>query len=151
MTDIQGALGNAQMDRAAWILKKRSAVAERYRRELRDVAWFDIPAVPRGTVHGYQAFVGLFRPQAPTLKNLKSLNQRRNNLMTKLEDEGISTRQGTHAPVMLGYYRKKYRLRPERFPNAVIADQLSLTLPLYPQMSDDEQAAVIKKMRQAVP
>jgi hypothetical protein len=41
--------------------------------------------------------------------------------MALLEEKGIATRQGTHAPVIQGYYAEKYGLRPEQFPNAYIA------------------------------
>ncbi len=66
--------------------------------------------------------------------------------MLRLEEQGISTRQGTHALVTLGYYAKKYALRSEQFPNAVLAEALSLTLPLYPQMTEAEQTMVVNRL-----
>jgi dTDP-4-amino-4,6-dideoxygalactose transaminase len=66
-----------------------------------------------------------------------------------LEAKGIATRQGTHAPVILGYYAEKYDVRLETFPNAYLADRIGLTLPLYPQMTDEEQATVLSEMRHA--
>jgi dTDP-4-amino-4,6-dideoxygalactose transaminase len=44
--------------------------------------------------------------------------------------------------VILGYYAGKYGLQPKDFPNAYLADRLSLALPLYAQMTDDEQEMV---------
>jgi dTDP-4-amino-4,6-dideoxygalactose transaminase len=143
LTDIQGALGCAQMERAEWILAERTQRAQRYDRALAEVAWLTPPVVPEGYVHGYQAYVCLFRPDEPTLASVARLHEERNDLMLQLEEQGIATRQGTHAPVILGYYAEKYGLRPEQFPNAYLADRLSLALPLYPQMTDDEQDAVI--------
>jgi len=64
----------------------------------------------------------------------------------RLEAKGIATRQGTHAPVVLGYYAEKYGLRPEQFPNAYLADRLSLALPLYPQMTEVEQNRVVTEL-----
>jgi dTDP-4-amino-4,6-dideoxygalactose transaminase len=64
-------------------------------------------------------------------------------LMERLEMRGIATRQGTHAPVILGYYSEKYGLRGEQFPNALMADRLTLSLPLYATMTDAEQDYVI--------
>jgi dTDP-4-amino-4,6-dideoxygalactose transaminase len=69
--------------------------------------------------------------------------------MMKLEEKGIATRQGTHAPVIQGYYSKKYDLRPQQFPNAYLADRLSLTLPLYVQMTESEQALVVNELTKA--
>jgi dTDP-4-amino-4,6-dideoxygalactose transaminase len=149
MTDLQGALGVAQMDRAEWILERRRLRAQRYDELLADVAWLAPPTVPVGHVHGYQAYVCLFRPEDPTLGNVDRLHERRNGIMRALEARGVATRQGTHAPVLLGAYRDRYGLRPEEFPNAVIADRLSLALPLYPQMTDADQDRVVAELVRA--
>jgi dTDP-4-amino-4,6-dideoxygalactose transaminase len=146
MTDIQGALGAAQMARADHILSERRRRAARYDELLGDVEWLATPVVPEGHVHGYQAYVCLFRPEEPTLANVDALHGRRNALMQTLEERGIATRQGTHAPVLLDAYRDRYGLRREEFPNAVIADRLSLALPLYPQMTDVDQDRVVDEL-----
>jgi dTDP-4-amino-4,6-dideoxygalactose transaminase len=143
MTDIQGALGSVQMDRAEWILEQRRLRAARYDEALGDVSWLRPPLVPADDVHGYQAYVCLFAPDEPSLANVEQLHERRNSVMAELEDRGIATRQGTHSPVLLGLYRDRYGLRPEQFPNAVIADKLTLGLPLYAQMTDAEQEIVL--------
>jgi dTDP-4-amino-4,6-dideoxygalactose transaminase len=148
MTDIQGALGCAQMERAHWLLKERSCRAKLYDGMLQKLAWLQTPLVPDGYVHGYQAYVCLFRPETPKLNNIDRLSQRRNELMMLLEERGISTRQGTHAPVIQGYYREKYGLRPEEFFNAYVADRLTLTLPLYPQMTQEEQNLVCLSLQE---
>ncbi len=150
MTDIQGALGCAQLERARWILEKRTDCARRYDEMLADVEWLDTPVVPEGHRHGYQAYVCLFRPEEPNLKNVARLHEQRNEVMMLLEEKGISTRQGTHAPVIQGYYAGKYNLRAEQFPNAYIADRLTLTLPLFPQMTEAEQELVNTNLRETV-
>ncbi len=150
LTDIQGALGCAQIDKAEWILAERARCARIYDTMLADVPWLKRPDVPEGYVHGYQSYVCLFCPDEPTLKNVEKLYRQRNDLMLRLEAKGIATRQGTHAPVILGYYAQKYELRPEQFPKAYIADRLSLTLPLYAQMTDAEQSLVCQSLRDAL-
>jgi dTDP-4-amino-4,6-dideoxygalactose transaminase len=149
MTDLQGALGCVQMERASWILKERSRVARLYDEMLTGFDWLQCPVVPEGYEHGFQAYVCLFRPEEPSLSNAERLNRQRNELMARLEERGIATRQGTHAPVILGYYAKKYDLRPEQFPNSYLADRLTLTLPLYPQMNEEEQSLVVSELQEA--
>jgi perosamine synthetase len=149
MTDIQAAIGCAQMDRAEWILDERRRVARRYDEALAGLDWLDIPLVPDGDVHGYQAYVCLYRPEEPTLRSSAALFERRNALMLTLEDRGVATRQGTHAPVTQMYYRERYGLSEESFPNAVIAERLTLTLPLFPGMTVDEQDFVIEELVRA--
>jgi len=150
MTDLQGAMGCVQMDRAPWILEQRARVAASYDRLLAPLDWIRPPLVPDGNVHGWQSYVTLFAPDEPTLANVEELNHRRNAAMMRLEEQGIATRQGTHAPVGLGYYARKYDLRMERFPNALLADRLSLSLPLYPQLTDDDIGRVVAALREAV-
>jgi len=81
------------------------------------------------------------------MHNVEELNEKRNKFMTWLQDRGISTRPGTQAVHALGYYRRTYSIEPGDFPNAWIADQLSVALPLYAQMTSEEQDYVIENVR----
>src|SRR4029450_12895820 len=70
MTDLQAALGWAQMDRADGILGERRRRAALYDGELQALDWLVAPSTPEGNLHGYQSYVCLFRPEEPTLENL---------------------------------------------------------------------------------
>jgi perosamine synthetase len=146
MTDLQGALGVAQMGRLEWILEQRTRLAWEYDRALGSVGWLRPPILPDGCRHGYQAYVCLFQPEPPRLPNVEDLGRRRNALMDRLEAAGIATRPGTHAVHMLGYYQEKYHLKPDDFPNAYLADRLTVTLPLYAQMLVEEQGYIIEQL-----
>jgi dTDP-4-amino-4,6-dideoxygalactose transaminase len=146
MTDLQGALGVAQMNRLEWILDQRTTRAHAYDQALKDIPWLRPQVLPEEYRHGYQSYVCLFQPEKPHINNVKELNIRRNTLMDKLEVVGVATRPGTHAVHMLGYYSKKYEIKPEDFPNAYIADQLTLTLPLFAQMTEEEQDYIIRQL-----
>lgn len=150
LTDIQGALGSAQMDRLEDVLAARRRVAASYDDALRELDWLATPMVPDGLVHAYQAYVCLFRPAAPSLDNVRRLNEQRNALMTELDRRGVATRQGTHAPVLTRLYRERYGVRPADFPNAVLADRLSVALPLYPQLTSADQETVVSALRTSI-
>lgn len=147
MTDLQGAVGVAQMGKLRYILERRTSLARRYDQALKGFDWLETPYIPEGYSHGYQSYVCLFRPEEPAMNNVEELHERRNALMERLEDRGIATRQGTQAVHVLGYYRRKYGLQPSDFPNTYLADRLSLTLPLYAQMTDAEQDWVCQSLR----
>jgi dTDP-4-amino-4,6-dideoxygalactose transaminase len=147
MTDIQGALGCVQMDRCEWILREKARRAAVYDRELSVLPWLGLPTTPPGVVHGYQAYVTLFRPEAPSVANVEHLNQKRNRLMSLLDERGVATRQGTHAPVLQGYYRRKYGLKPQEFPNALVADKTTLALPLFPHLTEADQGFVVDSLK----
>ena len=151
MTDIQGALGVSQINKADWIQKQRGERAKKYDELIKDFNWLRKPfGIATGSNedyrHGYQSYVCLFQPGEITMSNIDKLGKMRNDLMINLQKKGISTRQGTHAVTMLGYYKNKYGITNEDYPNAMFADRLSLALPLYPQMTDEEQNFVVNEL-----
>lgn len=143
MTDLQGALGAAQMSRAADIIAERQIIAARFDEAFSELSWLQAPAHLDGYEHGYQSYPCLFQPEPLSVETVRSVNSARNAWMDRLQQAGISTRPATHAVHMLTFYRDKYGLRPEDFPNSWIANDCSISLPLFHGMSDAEQAYVI--------
>jgi perosamine synthetase len=150
MTDIQGALGVTQMQKAARIMAARREGAERYDALLADVSWLQLPFRHPDYVHGFQSYVCLFEPERATLAAHDEAFERRNTLMTALEEQGIITRQGTHSAAHTRFYAEKYGIRPEDFPNAYMAERLTITLPLYAGITEAESAQVVDALRQGV-
>jgi perosamine synthetase len=147
MTDIQGAVGVSQMAKLEWVVKRRKQLAKRYDKEFRNLKWLGIPTALQGCEHAYQAYVCLFTPDQPGMHNVEELNEKRNTFMTWLQDRGIATRPGTQAVHALGYYRRTYSIEPGNYPNTWMADQLSVALPLYAQMTPEEQDYVIENVK----
>ena len=143
MTDIQGALGSAQMDRAAQIVAERQRLAGIYNEAFAGLDWLRTPACPEGYQHGYQSYPCMFRHDDISLNNLKAVNLARNVWMEALQQVGISTRPGTHAVHMLSYYKNKYNTLPTDFPNAYISNDCSISLPLFHGMTEAEQTYII--------
>ncbi len=153
MTDLQAALGSAQMDRAADIIAERQRLASRYDCAFADLDWLQTPVNLAGYVHGYQSYPCLFQSgrakeaaESGDTADIKAINEARNAWMDRLQQQGISTRPATHAVHMLSFYRQKYGLQPEDFPNAFAANDCSISLPLFHGMSDAEQDFVIEKV-----
>ncbi|MBL8890180.1 MAG: DegT/DnrJ/EryC1/StrS family aminotransferase [Planctomycetaceae bacterium] len=144
MTDIQGALGSAQMDRAAEIVNERQRLATRYNEAFANLAWLQTPTVPSGYEHGYQSYPCWFIPEPISKHSISKVREQRNQWMDQLQQHGISTRPATHAVHMLGYYRDKYELQPADFPHAWAANDCSISLPLFHGMTTAEQDYVIE-------
>ena len=85
-------------------------------------------------------------PEAVKCSSVDEANAFRNEWMDRLEQNGIATRQGTHALHTLGYYVKKYGYRHEDLPGAYACDRLSLAIPLYVEMTEEDQDYVIEQM-----
>jgi len=145
MTDIQGALGVAQSEKIPFIFENKQRIARIFNDKLSAISFLKSPFIPENYTSGYQAYVCLFKPEE-TLKAIEqkdenkilALNKERNDWMAKLENKGISTRQGTHAVHLQKLYREKYNYKESDFFNAFAADKLTVALPFYPQMTDDE-------------
>ncbi len=146
MTDIQGALGSAQMDRAHDIVKERQKLAQVYNDAFINLDWLRTPVCSEGFVHGYQSYPCIFKPKLANLSGVSHVNEARNRWMEILQQEGISTRPATHAIHMLSFYRNKYGFSHTDFPNACIANDCSISLPLFHGMTEVEQEYVIDKV-----
>ncbi len=138
MTDLQGAVGVEQMKKLSWVVERRQTLARHYDEALGDLEGLQTPYVPEGYEHTYQSYV---------LRVDEDARLSRDELAQELLARGVSVRQGTHAVHLQGYYQEKYDLAAEDFPNALYADRHSLTLPLFPAMTDAEQAYVVEQVR----
>lgn len=147
MTDIQGAIGCAQMKKLDFITKRRQELAARYDRLLpQSVPFLITPFVPEGYTHVYQTYCCMVDLKAIGRATVDEGNAFRNELMNQLEQNGIATRQGTHALHTLGYYVGKYGFRHEDLPGAYACDRLSIALPLFVTMTEEDQDYVIEML-----
>ena len=154
MTDLQAALGAAQMQRAEAIVAERRQLAATYDAAFADLDWLQTPVAPAGYSHGYQSYPCLFEPEqvrqalnTGNQQQLDAVHERRNAWMEALQQQGVSTRPATHAVHMLSYYRNKYQLSPQQFPVAQAANECSISLPLFHGMQAEEQQYVIDVVR----
>jgi dTDP-4-amino-4,6-dideoxygalactose transaminase len=146
MTDLQAALGSAQMERAEEIVKERQRLAARYDDAFKSLNWLQTPVKVAGYEHGYQSYPCLFQPESLEPNSIARVNAARNKWMDCLFQSGVSTRPATHAVHMLSFYRQKYGLDPRDFPNAWAANDCSISLPLFHGMTKEEQKSVIKNV-----
>jgi dTDP-4-amino-4,6-dideoxygalactose transaminase len=151
MTDIQGALGSAQMDRADAILAERQRLAAAYDAAFAGLGWLRTPPHLPGFEHAYQSYACLFQPEPVDAHSVPRVGPLRNTFMERLQQSGISTRPATHAVHMLSFYRGKYRLEAADFPQAWAANDCSVSLPLFNGMTDAEQAHVIEQVTRLGP
>ena len=147
MTDLQAALGAAQMNRAREIVAERQRLARSYDEAFAGLPWLRTPAHVVGHEHGYQSYACMFQPEPVMPKSVQRIHQARNDWMDRLQKVGISTRPATHAVHMLSFYKQKYQLRPEDYPQAYAANDCSISLPLFHGMTEAEQAYVIDQVR----
>jgi len=148
MTDIQASIGVTQMERAGDIISERQELAKNYNNALKELDFFQLPYENTNYEHGYQSYPCMSDIKNASLNKIKTVNEKRNMFMNALQKEGVSTRPATHAVHMLQYYREKYEVIPEDFPNAYIANECSISFPLFNGLTDEEQCFVIKSIKE---
>lgn len=144
MTDIQASIGVTQMERAEDIISERQELAKNYNDALKELDFFQLPHENTNYEHGYQSYPCMFDIKNASLNKIKRVNEKRNMFMDALQKKGVSTRPATHAVHMLQYYREKYEVIPEDFPNAYLANECSISFPLFNGLKEEEQKYVIK-------
>lgn len=130
MTDLQGAIGVVQLKKLDSFINERAKWASFYKKELVGIPWISLPNFTEDYKHGWQSFVLIVDEEKAPYS--------RNQIMERLQEAGISTRPGTHAVHMLGYYADKYNLSPSDFPGAQIANDKSISIPLHNRMVKED-------------
>ena len=134
MTDIQAALGLEQLRKLDRFIAERAEGARFYARELRHLSWLSLPEVPEGDAHAWQSYVVRVDPDAAPMP--------RDEIMGTLQARGVASRPGTHAVHTLGYYRDRFRLRPEDYPRSLDCARNTMAIPLHNRMSEDDYTHV---------
>jgi perosamine synthetase len=140
-SDIQAAVGLAQMEKLDGLLEERRSRAHVYDELLEDVEDLQSPIAGDIDGHNYQSYV---------VRVLEGGRERRNQVMRELAAADIQTRPGTHAVHRLGYYRKRYSLSSEDFPRAATCEDTTITLPIFPGMRDADQELVAQVVKRAL-
>jgi len=139
MTDLQGAIGVVQLNKLDQFIDERTQWADYFKRELAAIPWLTLPSFSDDYKHGWQSFVLLIDEENAPYS--------RNEIMELLQEKGISTRPGTHAVHMLGFYREKYNIQPEDYPGAQIANNKSISIPLHNRMVIEDFEYVVHTIK----
>ncbi len=123
LTDLQAALGLSQLGRFSAFHERRRLLAAGYRKALSTTAAV-CSSLPPGRTHGYYRFV-------IRLPHLRTNSDGLSVLISRLEQQGIHCRKPVFRPL------HRY-LDQAGFPNSDEADRTALSIPIYPDLTDDE-------------
>ena len=139
MTDIQAAIGRVQLSRLSDIVARRRELAARYATALRGLPGVIPPSEPEWARTNWQSYTVRLEPP---------LDQRR--VMQRMLDDGVATRRG----VMNAHREPAYPAGTWRaagpLPRSEQAQETAVVLPLYHQMTEDDQNRVVASLQQAV-
>jgi dTDP-4-amino-4,6-dideoxygalactose transaminase len=137
MTDIQAAVGREQLKRLPSIVERRRRLAEGYRTMLAGIDGLAAPVELEWARSNWQSYCVSLHPDIHQL-----------GVMQQMLDSGVATRRG----IMCIHMEHAYADLQQRHPlqRSEAARDHAILLPLFPQMTDDEQAHVVDALTRAV-
>ncbi len=136
LTDLQAAMGLAQLRRLPQILARRRELAANYQHALGGMAQLELFDEPPHARWNQQTYL-------VRLKNATTVQ--RDALMQKLLDAGVATRRGIMSIHREACYLGAYGA--QHFPESEQASDQCICLPLYAQMTEKEQGYVVEQIR----
>lgn len=137
LTDIQAAIGMSQMNKLAFFITERKRIAQIYNNAFSKLNDIIIPENNTETQNTYQSYAVL-------LKN--KLENKRNHIMQFLRSRGIASRRSATAI----HIQKLYEEICSHCPNSEYADKNSISLPIWPGLTDNEIQHVIDSFSEAI-
>jgi perosamine synthetase len=141
LTDLQCALGLAQLGKLDGFLARREAIAARYHRELRRLPGLALPAVAPDVRHAWHLY--------PVLLELEQLVADRRTVFAALRAEGIGVNVH-YIPVYWHPYYRRLGYEKGLSPRAEAAYERLLSLPMFPAMSDHDVDDVVTAVRKVL-
>jgi len=131
LPDLNAAVGVAQLERAESLREARQRLADRYFAGLGTVAGLDLPPRADGRdAHAWHLFTVHVRPDASV---------DRDTLSERLAAMGVATSVHYRPLHRMSFWKAQSDSRPESFPGAERRWEGTLSLPLFPGMTDAEQ------------
>jgi dTDP-4-amino-4,6-dideoxygalactose transaminase len=142
MTDVQASLGIHQLPRLDEWIDRRAELWMNYNRALAELPLI-LPPEPQPNLlrHARHLY---------TVQVEDSASMGRDQLLSELQRQQIGA--GVHyvGVHLQPYYRERYALEPSAFPVATAMSRRTLSLPLSPKVTDDDQTDVIAALRSAL-
>lgn len=137
MTDIQAAVGREQLKRLPEMIERRRRMAERYQAKLEAIPGLAAPHEPAWARSNWQSYC---------VRLPEYLDQ--HQVMQELLDRGVSTRRG----IMCIHREAAYADLPLPWPltESEKAQDHCILLPLYHQMTDQDQDYVVEQLESIV-
>ncbi len=135
-TDINSAIGIVQLQKQDMLRRRRANIALKYNEAFKDNENIVIPFIKDDRVTSWHLYV------------IKIDN--RDEIIEKLKEQGIGCSVHFIPIHKHPYYKDRYKYKNEDYPVANKVFEKSLSLPIYPDMSDDEISYVIKKVNEIV-
>lgn len=135
MTNIQGAIGVAQMKKIRNINERRKEIVIKYNELFKDIKNIRLPEEKSYGKHIWQTYHLLLDERID-----------RDKLIKTLKEDGIETNFGAYSVHSQPYYIEKYKYDSGDFSNSITAHNQGLAIPLYNKLTDFQINEVSRKI-----
>lgn len=135
-TDIQAALGLAQLRKIDWLWKSRKEISESYTSLLREDPFIELYKLKNDRESAYHLY--------PILLNLEMLKINRSQFIDELKNLGIGSSVHFIPLYRHPFYRDTFNLKLNDFPVSESIYPRVVTLPIWPGMQNDDINRVIE-------
>lgn len=142
MTDIQASLGLWQLAKLEGFQVRRRQIVAAYQDAFAGLEALELPVERPEVEHAWHLYVLRLRPRA--------LRIDRATFIEEMKARNIGTSVHFIPIHLFSYYREKYGYRPDDFPVAYSNYERMLSLPLSPQLTDQDVADVIEVVRDII-
>lgn len=142
MTDISASLGLQQLARCEELLERRQAIARRYTEAFSRWPELETPPCPAHVEHAWHLYMLRLR--------LEQLTIGRDACIEMLVKNNIGTSVHFIPLHLHPFYRTTYQLSPADFPMALQAYLRTISLPIYPGMTNEDVEDVISAIEEIV-
>ena len=133
LPDILSAIGRVQLQKAEDFYRKRKLIAERFTRVFEQCDFFQVP--PNGEGNAWHLYLLRIVPEA--------LSVGRDEFARALQERGLGISVHFIPHFEMTFLKERYGLRAQDFPNAVAHYAQSISLPFWPDMTDEDVQYVI--------
>jgi UDP-4-amino-4-deoxy-L-arabinose-oxoglutarate aminotransferase len=141
MTDMAAVLGIGQLARIDWLNKKRAALAELYRDLLSGIdEILPLSAPPYSHRHAWHLFIVRLHTEKAGMS--------RDQFMQELKKRNIGTGLHFRAVHLQKYYRETSNIKPGSLPNTEWNSDRICSLPLFPDMAEEDVADVVTAIKE---
>jgi dTDP-4-amino-4,6-dideoxygalactose transaminase len=138
LTDLQAAIGLAQLQKCDLLRSRRAALAHRYTSELSSLKAFLTPSAPENVEHAWHLYV--------LQVNEDVLRIGRDRIIEELKLRGIGTSVHFIPLHLHPLYQQRCGYRTGQFPQAEKHFSSAISLPLFPDLTSEEQSRVIQAL-----
>jgi perosamine synthetase len=142
ITDLQCALGSAQLGRLPRWLKQRASIAQAYDEHFREMEGIRVLDRLPDRDHAYHLYV--------IEVDSNGLAGARDHLFATLRQEGIGCNVHYRPVYLHPYYRERLGYRQGLCPHAEAAYEWILSIPMFPQMEGADVSRVVQSLRSAL-